>query len=123
MNKRVLIVDDALFMRNYIRGILEKYGFIVVGEATTAPEAVKLFSQEKPDLVTMDLIMPQIEEMDGIKAVQEIKKIDPEAKIVVISAIGEDHLVKEALKCGASGFIIKPFKEEQVIDVIRSVML
>ena len=121
MNKKVLIVDDALFMRNYIRGTLEEVGFEVCAEASNAPEAVKKYKELKPDLVTMDVIMPQIENLDGIGAVKEILKFDPKANVIVISAMGEGPLVKEALASGAKSFLVKPFKPDELIDAIKKI--
>ena len=122
MQKKVLVVDDAFFMRNYIRGILEEAGFEICGEASSAPEAVKKYKELKPDLVTMDIIMPRIEELDGIGAVAEIIGMSPEAKIVVISAIGEELLVKKALSMGAKGFIVKPFKADKLVDLLNQIV-
>ena len=118
---RVLVVDDALFMRNYIRGILEKDGFEICGEASSAPEAVDKYKELKPDLVTMDVIMPRIEELDGAGAVKEIVHFDPQANIIVISAVGEESVVKEALACGAKSFLMKPFKPDKLIAAIHSI--
>jgi len=120
MGKRVLIVDDALFMRNYIGGILKRVGFEVCGEASSAPEAVEKYKELKPDLVTMDIIMPQIENLDGVGAVRKILSFDSQANIIIISAVGEEPVVKEALACGAKSFLIKPFKPDRLIDAVRS---
>ena len=120
MKKRVLIVDDALFMRNYIKGILERIDFEVCGEASSAPEAVEKYKELKPDLVTMDIIMPQIENLDGVGAVKEIINVDPKANIIVISAVGEEPVVKEVLACGAKTFLVKPFKPDRLIDAVHS---
>ncbi len=121
MKKRVLIVDDALFMRNYIRSILEKAGFDVCGEAVNAPEAVEKYKELKPDLVTMDIIMPRIEELDGVGAVKEIVSFDRNANIIIISAVGEEALVKEALSYGAKAFLVKPFKPDRFLDTINQI--
>jgi len=120
MKKRVLIVDDALFMRNYIRGILEKIDFEICGEASSAPEAVEKYKELKPDLVTMDIIMPEIENLDGVGAVKEILGLDSNANIIVISAVGEEPVVKEALSYGAKSFLVKPFKPNRLIDAVHS---
>jgi two-component system, chemotaxis family, chemotaxis protein CheY len=116
MAKRVLITDDALFMRVTLKSILINGGYEVVGEATTGKEAVELFRQTKPDLVTMDITMP---EMDGISAVREIRKVDPQAKIVMCSAMGQRNMVIEAVSAGAKDFIVKPFQAEKVIQAVR----
>ena len=118
---RVLVVDDAFFMRNYIGGILEEAGYEVCGEATNAPEAVARYKELNPDMVTMDIIMPRIEELDGIGAIGAIVDHDAAAKIVVISALGEEALIKKALSCGAKGFIIKPFKADKLINLLESI--
>ncbi|RKY37580.1 MAG: response regulator [Candidatus Omnitrophota bacterium] len=117
--KRVLIVDDALFMRNLIRSILVKAGFEICGEASNALEGVRKYKELKPDVVTLDIIMPMMEEMDGVKAVKEIVNFDPQAKIVVVSALGDRRLVQEALAYGARDFVIKPFTAEKLLEVIR----
>ncbi len=121
MKKRVLVVDDALFMRNSIKGLLEKAGFEVCGEAATAPEAVEKYKELKPDLVTMDIIMPRIDELDGVGAIRKIMEFDSDAKIVVVSAVGEDPIVKEAMAAGAKGFLVKPFKVDNLIETLNSI--
>ncbi|MFH1767740.1 MAG: response regulator [Candidatus Omnitrophota bacterium] len=123
MNKKALIVDDALFMRNYIREILKKAGFDICAEASTALEAVNKYKQLRPDLITMDIIMPKIEELDGIGAIKEIVEFDPKAKVIVISAIGEEHLVTEANRYGVKAFIIKPFKPQHLLDKVNEIFL
>jgi two-component system chemotaxis response regulator CheY len=110
--KRVLIVDDAAFMRLSLRSIVEKCEFEVVGEADTGIKAVQLYKQLKPDFVTMDLTMP---ELGGVEAIKLIKQIDKDAKIIVISSMGHEILVKEAIVAGAVSFIVKPYKEDFVI--------
>jgi two-component system chemotaxis response regulator CheY len=109
---RLLIVDDAVFIRLTLKMMLEKNGYQVVGEAENGSEAILKYNELKPDLVTMDVTMPQ---MDGITALKAIKRMDPSAKVVMISALGQESTVKEAIISGASGFIVKPFVEEQVI--------
>src|SRR5450830_1893805 len=106
MSKKVLLVDDAIFMRKLIGDILRKSGFEIVGEAGNGYEAISKFKELKPDITFMDITMP---EMDGICAVQEIRKFDDSAKIIMCSAMGQDSMVKEALKVGAVDFILKPF--------------
>lgn len=110
--KKVLIADDAQFMRLSLRQILEKIGYQVVAEAANGLEAIAKYRLYRPDIVTMDITMP---EMDGIAAVKELKKIDPQAKIIVISAMGHSAYVFEAIAAGTSGFIVKPFKEADVM--------
>ena len=119
MAPTVLIVDDALFMRMMIRDILSKDGFDVVGEAENGVEAVERFKEMRPDLVTMDIVMP---EMDGIEAVKQIMKIDPDAKILMCSAMGQQPLVVEALEAGAKDFIIKPFQPSKVVEAVEKAL-
>jgi two-component system chemotaxis response regulator CheY len=108
----VLIVDDAAFIRGSLKLILENNGYTVVGEAENGSAAIIKYHELKPDLVTMDVTMP---EMDGITALKAIKKMDPKARIVMISAMGQEGIVKNAVLSGAIGFIVKPFNEEQVV--------
>jgi two-component system chemotaxis response regulator CheY len=119
MPKRVLIVDDAVFMRNMIRDIFTGGGFQVVGEAANGLEAVEKFRELRPDLTTMDIVMPF---KSGIEATREIVKIDPRAVVVMCSALGQEALVMEAIEAGASDFIVKPFKSEDVIAVVKKVL-
>lgn len=119
MGKRVLIVDDAAFMRMMIKNILTKHGYEVVGEAANGKEAVKLYKQLKPDVVTMDITMP---EMDGIEGVKAIRAIDPNAKIIMISAMGQQAMVMEAIQAGAKDFIVKPFQQERVLQALERVL-
>ncbi|GAA0866713.1 Chemotaxis protein CheY [uncultured Clostridium sp.] len=113
--KRVLIVDDAAFMRMSIRKMLEENGFEVVGEAENGVMAIEKYQELQPEVVTMDITMP---EMDGLEALREIKKIDPAASIVMVSALGQEARMKEAIIYGAKGFIVKPFKEEIIISAL-----
>jgi len=119
MAPTVLIVDDALFMRMMIKDILTKDGFEVVGEAENGIEAVRKYAELKPDLVTMDIVMP---EMDGIEAVRNILKLDPDAKVLMCSAMGQQPLVVEALEAGAKDFIIKPFQPAKVVEAARKAL-
>ncbi len=115
MANRVMIVDDALFMRNMLRDILSGNGFEVVAEAANGNEAVEQYRIHKPDLVTMDIVMPL---KSGIEALQEIIQEDPDARVVMCSALGQESLVMEAVQSGARDFIIKPFDETRVLDVL-----
>lgn len=110
--KTVLIADDTQFMRLTLRQILEKAGCQVVAEAGNGLDAITKYKQYQPDIVTMDITMP---DMNGIEAIKELKKIDPRAKIIVISAMGNMAFVYEAIAAGACSFIVKPFKEADVI--------
>jgi two-component system chemotaxis response regulator CheY len=119
MANRILIVDDAAFMRMMIKDILSKNGYEVVGEANDGIEAIEKFSELKPDLVTMDITMP---EMDGITALREIKKIDPGAKVIMCSAMGQQAMVIDAIQAGAKDFIVKPFQGDRVIEAIKKTL-
>lgn len=115
MGAKVLIVDDAAFMRMMLKDILVKNGFEVVGEAENGKIAVEKFNEVKPDVVTMDITMP---EMDGITAVKEIKKTHPGAKVVMVSAMGQQAMVIEAIQAGAADFIVKPFQPDRVLEAL-----
>jgi two-component system chemotaxis response regulator CheY len=116
---KVLIVDDAAFMRMMIKDILEKNGFDVIGEASNGLKAVELYKAEKPDVVTMDITMP---DMDGIEAVKAIKAFDPTAKIIMCSAMGQQSMVMDAIRAGAKDFIVKPFQADRVLEAIKKVV-
>ncbi|MDD4908696.1 MAG: response regulator [Candidatus Omnitrophica bacterium] len=119
---RIMVTDDAIFMRQMLSNILKAEGYEICGEASNAKEAVEKYQQLKPDLVTMDIVMPMMEELDGIGAVKEILKFDPGAKILIISVMGQESLVTKALDAGAKDFIIKPFKSERVIEVVKGIL-
>ncbi|MBS4172528.1 response regulator [Bacillus sp. FJAT-49736] len=119
MANRILIVDDAAFMRMMIKDILSKNGFEVVGEAADGAQAVEKFKELKPDLVTMDITMP---EMDGITALKEIKGMDPNAKVIMCSAMGQQAMVIDAIQAGAKDFIVKPFQADRVIEAIQKTL-
>ena len=112
----VLIVDDAAFMRMSLKLMLEKNGYQVVGEAGNGKEGVKLFGELRPDIVTMDITMP---EMTGIEALKAIMSIDNKARVVMVSAMGQEMMVKEAVIAGARGFVVKPFTEDVVVKALR----
>jgi two-component system chemotaxis response regulator CheY len=116
MATKVLIVDDAAFMRMMIKDILSKNGYEIVGEAENGQKAVEKWTELRPDLTTMDITMP---EMDGISAVKEIKKIDPGAKVIMCSAMGQQAMVIEAIQAGARDFIVKPFQPDRVLEAVR----
>lgn len=119
MSKNVLIVDDAIFMRMKLKDILEKNGFTVVAEAQNGLEAIELYKSEKPDLVTMDITMP---EMDGVAALKGIKQFDSSAKVIMCSAMGQQSMVMEAIQAGALDFIVKPFDTDRVIQSLNKVI-
>jgi len=116
---RILIVDDAKFMRITLSNILTKANHEIVGEGETGKEAIQLYRESNPDLVTMDITMP---EMSGLDAVREIKKEYPLAKIIMCSAMGQQKMVVEAIEAGAKDFIVKPFDEARVLDAINRVL-
>ncbi|MHA1340348.1 MAG: response regulator [Promethearchaeota archaeon] len=119
MGKKVLIVDDAKFMRTLIKNILSEEGYEIVGEADNADESIEKYKALKPDLITMDICMPN---KSGIEAIKEIMRIDDQAKILVCSALGQEILIMEALKLGAKDFIVKPFKKEKLLEGINKVL-
>lgn len=116
---KILIVDDAAFMRMMIKNILIKEGYDVVGEAENGAQAVEKYKELNPDLVTMDITMP---EMDGVSAVKEIMKINKGAKVVMCSAMGQQAMVIDAIQAGAKDFIVKPFQPDRVIEAISKVL-
>jgi len=119
MGKTVLIVDDAAFMRMMIKDILTKNGYTILGEAQTGKEAVEMYQKFKPDLVTMDITMP---EMNGIDAVRAIRKNDPVARIIMCSAMGQQAMVIDAIQAGARDFIVKPFQPNRVIEAVQKAL-
>jgi two-component system chemotaxis response regulator CheY len=114
-----LVCDDAIFMRTMISDILQQSGFDVIGEAETGVEAVAQYRKLKPDLVTMDIVMP---DMGGIDAVREITKFDPNARILMCSAMGQQALVVEAIQAGAKDFVVKPFQPSRVLEAVQRVL-
>lgn len=119
MSKRILIVDDAAFMRMMIKNILTEAGYEIVAEAENGKQAVEKYNEMKPDLVTMDITMP---EMDGISAVREILKNDGKANIIMCSAMGQQAMVIEAIQAGAKDFIVKPFKPDRVMEAVTKAL-
>lgn len=120
MSKTVLVVDDIAFVRKTLTEILTQAHYKVIAEAEDGAQAVKLYNQFKPDLVTMDIVMPQ---MSGIEATRKILKFDKEAKVVIISAMGQEHLVMEAINVGAKDYVLKPFSAEEVIKTMERAAL
>lgn len=115
----ILIVDDAAFMRMMIKDILTKNGYVVVGEAENGLKAVEKFKEHSPDLVIMDITMP---EMDGIQAVKQIKALNSNAKVIMCSAMGQQAMVIESIQAGARDFIVKPFQADRVIEAVKKVV-
>ena len=116
---KILIVDDAAFMRMMVKDILTKNGYEVVAEAANGVEAVELYKSHQPDLVTMDITMP---EMDGIEAVKQIKAVNPAAKVIMCSAMGQQSMVMDAIKAGANDFIVKPFQADRVLEAVKKIV-
>lgn len=119
MAKNILICDDAAFMRMMIKDILTKNGYNVAGEAENGVKAVEKYKELSPDLVLMDITMP---EMDGIQALKEIKKLDGGAMVIMCSAMGQQAMVIESIQAGAKDFIVKPFQAERVIEAVKKVV-
>lgn len=117
--KKLLIVDDATFMRQSIRNMLLNYEIEIIGEASNGQMAVSMYKELHPDVVTMDITMP---EMSGIEALKAIRAFDPHAKVIMVSAMGQEGMVKEAIISGAKTFVVKPFKEEFLYQTISKVL-
>lgn len=116
---RVMIVDDAMFMRMTIKKMLEANGHTVAGEASNGVEAVKKYAEVRPDIVMLDITMP---EMDGVNALKRIKEIDPQANVVMCSAMGQQAMVAQAIQAGAKDFVVKPFEESRIIAAIDRIL-
>jgi len=112
---KVLIVDDARFMRLVLRRILTQAGHEIVGEAKDGVEAVEMYADKRPDVMTLDIVMPR---QNGIEAVKEIMQFDPQAKIIMVTALGQEAFVLDAIKAGAREFIIKPFRNEEIVKAV-----
>ena len=119
MAKNILVCDDATFMRMMIKDILSKNGYNVAGEAENGLVAIEKYKEVSPDLVLMDITMP---EMDGIQALKEIKKVDAGAKVIMCSAMGQQAMVIESIQAGAKDFIVKPFQADRVIEAVKKVV-
>lgn len=115
--KSILIADDSLFMRQMLKELLPRDRFFVIGEASSGKEALAKYRELNPDLITMDITMP---DMDGITAVKKIIEINDEAKIVMVSAMGQKPMIKEALEAGAKDFIVKPFDRDKIISILNN---
>ncbi len=119
MSAKVLIVDDAVFMRTVLRKMLEEEGYEIVAEAGNGVEAIKLAGEHQPDIVTLDITMP---EMDGVTALPDIIKSSPNSKVIMCSAMGQQPMVVEAIKNGAKDFIVKPFQKARVVQAIENAL-
>ena len=115
----VLIVDDLAFIKIVLRDILEKSGFRVVGEASNGEEAISLYQDKRPDVVLMDITMPG---MDGLTALKKIREIDPEARVIICSALGQQRLIVQAIQLGAKDFIVKPFQPQRVVSSLKKAL-
>jgi two-component system chemotaxis response regulator CheY len=116
---KILIVDDAAFMRMMIQDNLKKAGYSEFAEAENGEEAVSLYKEIRPDLVLLDITMPVL---DGISALQQIREFDSEAKVVMCSAMGQENMVIESVKLGALDFIVKPFKPDRLLQIVRNIL-
>ena len=115
--KSVLIVDDAAFMRVSIKNMLTKNGYQILGEAENGRVAVEKYKELMPDIVTMDITMP---EMDGLAGLKKIMAFNPSANVIMVSALGQEGMVREAVQTGAKGFIVKPFKEDTILSALKN---
>lgn len=118
----ILIVDDSKYMRKMLSDILAEEGHEIVGEAENAKEAIELYKRLKPDLVTLDIIMPEVEEVDAISALRAMVNATPRAKVVVVSAMGQEAVVEEYMQAGARDFIVKPFRSSDVVEVVKGIL-
>ncbi|MDL2258704.1 response regulator [Eubacteriales bacterium OttesenSCG-928-K08] len=116
---KVLIVDDAVFMRVSIKNILIKNGFEIAGEAENGLVGLQKYKELKPDIVTMDITMP---EMNGLDALRAIREYDPTASVVMVTALGQEAMVREAVLSGAKGFVVKPYKENTIVEMLRKLI-
>ena len=119
MATRILVVDDAAFMRMILKDILDKGGFEVAGEASNGNEAILKYKELKPDIVTLDITMP---DMDGLAALKQIRSIDNNARVIMCSAMGQQAMVIDAIQNGARDFIVKPFQADRVLESIKKVL-
>lgn len=119
MGKRILVVDDAAFMRMMLKDILSKNGYEIVGEGENGAIGLEKYLELRPDLVTMDITMP---EMDGITAIKEIRRIDPSARVIMCSAMGQQAMVIDAIQAGAKDFIVKPFQPDRVLEAVAKAL-
>ena len=119
MAVNVLIVDDLAFIKIVLKDILEKSGFHVVGEASNGKQAISMYQERRPDVVLMDITMP---DMDGLTALKKIKEIDPEARVIICSALGQQKLIVQAIQLGARDFIVKPFQPPRVISALKKAL-
>jgi two-component system chemotaxis response regulator CheY len=122
MMAKILIVDDALFMRKFLGDILKSAGHEIIGEAQNAKEAIEQYEKLKPDVVTLDIIMPEVDEITSLKAIKTIKAFDKDANIIMVSAMGQEEIISESIQAGAKDFIIKPFQKQVVINAVQKLL-
>ncbi|GAB3648584.1 chemotaxis protein CheY [Hymenobacter agri] len=119
MNKRILIVDDSFYMRTMLKNMLTDAGYEVVGEAANGAQAVEMATSTNPDLITLDVILP---DNTGLDVLKSLRKTQPNAKVVMCSAVGQEVIVNEAIENGALAYIVKPFSEEKVLEIVGSAL-
>lgn len=119
---KIMIVDDAIFMRKMLSDILVKEGHQIAGEAENAKEAIKLYKKIKPDVVTLDIIMPDVDGINALQAIKDIVKEDPNANILMVSAMGQQEMVVESIQAGAKDFIVKPFQPSNVASAVKRLL-
>ena len=119
MNKRILIVDDSLYMRTMLKNMLTDAGYEVVGEAANGAQALEMAASTAPDLITLDVILP---DNTGLDVLKSLRQIQPNAKVVMCSAVGQEVIVTEAIESGALAYIVKPFSEEKVLEIVGSAL-
>jgi two-component system chemotaxis response regulator CheY len=118
----ILVVDDSKFMRKMLSDILIGEAHQILAEAENGKEAIELYERLKPDVVTLDIIMPEVEGVDAISALKAMRKANPRAKVVMVSAMGQEKVVEECLQAGASGFVVKPFQPSDVAGTVQTVL-
>jgi two-component system chemotaxis response regulator CheY len=119
MKQRILLVDDSFYMRTMLKNMLTDAGFTIVGEAADGETAERMAREAQPDLVTLDLILP---DNTGLEVLKNMKRHDPDIKVIIVSAVGQDAIVREAMSNGAKAYIVKPFAEEKVLDIVENVL-
>ena len=119
MNKRILIVDDSYYMRTMLKNMLTDAGYEVVGEAANGAQAVEMANATTPDLITLDVILP---DNTGLDVLKSIRQTQPNAKVVMCSAVGQEVIVNEAIESGALAYIVKPFSEEKVLEIVGAAL-